>query len=216
MSASLVECVPNFSEGRDHSKIDAIVEAVRAAGATILDRTSDHDHHRSVVTFAAARRIISEAAFRGVEQAVTHIDLRRHSGVHPRIGAADVVPFVPIHGVTIEDCAEIARHTGQRIWDELRVPVYLYEAAAVRPECRNLADVRHGKVPLPDFGGPDRHHSAGAVVVGARRFLIAFNVNLQTPDVAIARQIARALAPGDDDVDLNVAGVELDRPIVGH
>jgi glutamate formiminotransferase len=193
MSATLVECVPNFSEGRDPAKIDAVVDAVRSAGAKLLDRTSDHDHHRSVLTFAAPAEIIGEAAFRAVRQAVQSIDLRSHTGVHPRIGAADVVPFVPLQGVTLEDCAHIARQTGLRIWEELGVPVYLYEAAALRPECRNLADVRHGKVPLPDFGPPERHPSAGAVVVGARKFLIAFNVNLQTPDVAIARRIARSV-----------------------
>ena len=190
---TLVECVPNFSEGRDPAKIDAIVEAIRSAGATVLDRTSDHDHHRSVVTFAAPAEIVGEAAFQAVRQAVESLDLRHHTGVHPRIGAADVVPLVPVRGVTLEDCARIAQSVGQRIWEELHVPVYLYEAAALRPECRNLADIRRGRVPLPDFGGPEHHASAGAVVVGARRFLIAFNVNLQTSDVAIARRIARAV-----------------------
>jgi glutamate formiminotransferase len=124
---------------------------------------------------------------------VETIDLRRHSGVHPRIGAADVVPFVPVKGVTLEDCARIARETGRRIWEELHVPVYLYEAAAVRPECRNRADIRRGRVPLPDFGYTAGHPSAGAVVVGARKFLIAFNVNLQTGDLEIARRVARAV-----------------------
>jgi len=189
---SLVECVPNFSEGRDPSKIDSIVETIQASGATVLDRTSDHDHHRSVITFAASADVIGEAAFRAVERAVASIDLRTHSGVHPRIGAADVVPFVPVRGATLQDCARIARETGRRIWKELGVPVYLYEAAALRPECRNLADIRHGRVGSPDYG--DEHHpSAGAVVVGARKFLIAFNVNLQTPDVGIAKRIARAV-----------------------
>jgi glutamate formiminotransferase len=193
MHTTLVECVPNFSEGRDPAKIDAIAEAIRSAGAAILDRSSDHDHHRSVVTFAALADRVGEAAFRAVRQAVASLDLRSHSGVHPRIGAADVVPFVPVRGVTLADCAAIARQTGRRIWEELRVPVYLYEAAALRPECRNLADIRRGAVPIPDFGGPTLHLSAGAVVVGARKFLIAFNVNLQTSDVAIARRIARAV-----------------------
>ncbi|PWU08405.1 MAG: glutamate formimidoyltransferase [Terriglobia bacterium] len=193
MPATLVECVPNFSEGRDPAKIDAIVEAVRSAGATVLDRSADHDHHRSVITFAAPADIAGEAAFRAVRQAVSILDLRSHSGVHPRIGAADVVPFVPVHGVTMEDCVRIARQTGRRIWEELGVPVYLYEAAAVRPECRNLAHIRRGDVPEPDFGGPTHHPSAGAVVVGARKFLIAFNVNLKTLDVTIARRIARAV-----------------------
>ena len=144
MIEPLVECVPNFSEGRDPAKIDAIVEAVRSAGATVLDRTSDPDHNRSVVTFAAPPGAVEEAAFHAVRQAVTSIDLRLHSGAHPRIGAADVVPFVPLRGVTLADCARIAERTGRRIWDELGVPVYLYEAAARRAECRNLADIRRG------------------------------------------------------------------------
>ena len=203
MADTLVECVPNFSEGRHTAKIDSIVEAIRSAGAIVLDRTSDTDHNRSVVTFAAPAERIEEAAFRAVEQAVTLIDLRAQSGVHPRIGAADVVPFVPVQGVTLEDCARIAQQTGRRIWEELGVPVYLYEAAALRPQCRNLADIRRGNwkglceevltnpARRPDFGGPGLHPSAGAVVVGARRFLIAFNVNLATSDVEIARRIAR-------------------------
>jgi glutamate formiminotransferase len=194
MSDTLVECVPNFSEGRDPAKIDAIVAAVRSAGALVLDRTSDGDHHRSVLTFAAPAGVVEEAAFRAVREAAAAIDLRAHSGVHPRIGAADVVPFVPLHGVTLDDCAAIARQTGRRIWEELQIPVYLYEAAALRPECFNLAEIRHARPPLhPDFGGPERHYSAGAVVVGARKFLIAFNVNLATSDVAVARRIARAV-----------------------
>ena len=194
MSETLVECVPNFSEGRDAAKIDAIAAAIRSAGALVLDRTSDADHHRSVVTFAAPAGVVEEAAIRAIREAAASIDLRVHSGVHPRIGAADVVPFVPLHGVTLDDCARIARHTGRRIWEELRIPVYLYEAAALRLECRNLAEIRHARPPLhPDFGGPERHPSAGAVVVGARKFLIAFNVNLASSDVAVARRIARAV-----------------------
>jgi glutamate formiminotransferase len=192
MESRLVECIPNFSEGRDPAKIDAIAHAIRSAGAVVLDRTSDHDHHRSVITFAAPPEIAAEAAFRAVRQAVRSIDLRDHSGVHPRIGAADVVPFVPLNGVTLEECARLAEETGSRIWEELRVPVYLYEAAARRPESRNLADVRRGRS-APDFGGPHHHASSGAVVVGARKFLIAFNVNLETSDVSIARRIARAV-----------------------
>jgi len=205
MSETLVECVPNFSEGRDPAKIDALVEVVRSAGATVLDRTSDPDHNRSVVTFAGPAAAVEEAAFRAVRQAVASIDLRTHAGKHPRIGAADVVPFVPVEGVTLEDCAAIARRTGRRIWDELQVPVYLYEAAALRPQCRNLADIRRGNWEglreevltnperRPDFGGPALHPSAGAVVVGARKFLIAFNVNLATADVEIARRIAKKI-----------------------
>src|SRR5215469_12962645 len=193
MSVSLVECIPNFSEGRNRAIVTSIEEAIGSAGAKILDRTLDHDHHRSVITFAAPAGKVGEAAFRGVRRAIESIDLRNHAGVHPRIGAADVVPFVPLKGVTLEDCVRIARETGQRIWEELRVPVYLYEAAALRPECRNLADIRHGRVATPDYGESPLHPSAGAVVVGARKFLIAFNVNLDTADVAIARRIAKAV-----------------------
>src|SRR5579864_194478 len=119
MNDTLVECVPNFSEGRDPAKIDAIVSAIRSAGAIVLDRTSDPDHHRSVVTFAAPADVVEEAAFRAVRQAAASLDLRAHTGVHPRIGAADVVPFVPLAGVTLEDCARIAQQTGRRIWNEL-------------------------------------------------------------------------------------------------
>lgn len=193
MPATLVECIPNFSEGRNPAIVTSIEEAIGSAGAKILDRTLDHDHHRSVITFVAAAGKVGEAAFRGVRRAVESIDLRNHAGVHPRIGAADVVPFVPLKGVTLQDCVRIARDTGQRIWEELRVPVYLYEAAALREECSNLADIRHGRVPTPDFGDVPLHPSAGAVVVGARKFLIAFNVNLETADVAIARRIAKAV-----------------------
>jgi glutamate formiminotransferase len=205
MSESLVECVPNFSEGRDASKIDAIVEAIRSAGALILDRTSDPNHNRSVVTFVAPAGAVGDAAFRAIRQSVSSIDLRMHSGVHPRIGAVDVVPFVPIEGVTLDQCVRLARDTGRRVWEELGVPVYLYEAAALRPECRNLADIRRGNweglreevltnpARQPDIGGPALHPSAGAVVIGARQFLIAFNVNLATSDVEIARQIARTV-----------------------
>ncbi len=153
MSETLVECVPNFSEGRDTAKIDAIVEAIRSAGAVVLDRTSDSDHHRTVVTFAAPPGVVEEAAFHAVRQAVASMDLRVHAGVHPRIGAADVVPFVPLAGVTLDDCARIAQKTGRRIWEELGVPVYLYEAAALRPECRNLADIRRPGFALR-AGGP--------------------------------------------------------------
>lgn len=205
MSETRVECVPNFSEGRATGTIDAIVAAIGATGAVVLDRSSDRDHNRSVVTFTAPVGVVQEAAFQAVRQAVVLIDLRAHSGVHPRIGAADVVPFVPLEGVTLEDCVRLARETGRRIWEELRVPVYFYEAAALRAERRNLADIRRGNWEglcvearvnpgrRPDLGGPALHPSAGAVAVGARKFLIAFNVNLATADVGIARRIARTI-----------------------
>ena len=205
MAATLVECVPNFSEGRDRAKVDAIVEAIASAGASILHRTSDADHNRSVITFAAPAEIVGEAAFRGVQKAVELIDLRVHTGVHPRIGAADVVPFVPLRGISMEGCAALATRVGQRIWEELRVPVYLYEASARRKQCVNLPDVRRGQFEglqaealtnperCADFGGPELHASAGAAVVGARKLLVAFNALLDTPDVKIAREIARAV-----------------------
>ncbi len=201
---TLVECVPNFSEGRDAAKVDAIVAAITAvSGATILDREMDADHNRSVITFAAPREAVVEAAFQGVKRAVELIDLNVHRGAHPRLGAADVVPFVPLEGVTLDDCVTLARELGARIWKELGVPVYLYEAAAQRPERKNLENIRHGQFEgvrdeiashperLPDFGEARLHATAGACVVGARKFLIAYNVNLDTPDVAVAKQIAK-------------------------
>lgn len=201
-----VECVPNVSEGRDHAKIQAIVRAVEdVPGALLLDRHSDADHNRSVVTMAGPPDAVAEAAFRLVERAAALIDLTKHQGAHPRIGAADVVPFVPIEGVTLEDCAAIAVRVGERIWSELRIPVFLYAAAARRRERVNLANVRRGQFealltamgtdPLraPDIGGAACHATAGAVAVGARGYLIACNVNLASPDVAIARRIARTV-----------------------
>ena len=205
-NTSLVECVPNFSEGRDAAKVDAIIDAIRSVrGIAILDRELDADHNRSVVTFAGPATSVVEAAFRGVERAVGLIDLRVHKGVHPRIGAADVVPFVPVEGVTLDDCVRLANELAQRLWDRLRVPVYLYEAAARRPDRTNLENIRRGQFEglrdevrtnpdrLPDFGEAELHPSAGATVVGARKFLIAYNINLNTPDVEIAKRIAKAI-----------------------
>jgi len=205
-SHSLVECVPNFSEGRDAAKVDAIVEAIRSVrGIAILDRELDADHNRSVVTFAGPAHAVVEAAYRGVERAVALIDLRQHKGVHPRIGACDVVPFVPVEGVTLEDCVRLANELAQRLWDRLRLPVYLYEAAARRPDRTNLENIRRGQFEglrdevrtnpdrLPDFGEAELHPSAGATVVGARKFLIAYNINLNTSDLAIAKRIAKAI-----------------------
>jgi glutamate formiminotransferase/formiminotetrahydrofolate cyclodeaminase len=201
---TLVECVPNFSEGRDAAKVDALAAAITAVnGATILDREMDADHNRAVITFVAPRETVVEAAFQSVKKAVELIDLTVHSGAHPRLGAADVIPFVPLEGVTLDDCVTLARELGQRIWRELHVPVYLYEAAAQRPERKNLENVRRGQFEgvrdeiatnperLPDFGEARLHATAGACIVGARKFLIAYNVNLDTPDVAIAKQIAK-------------------------
>jgi glutamate formiminotransferase len=203
---TLVECVPNFSEGRDPGKVDAIVEAIRSVGGVyILDKEMDADHNRSVITFVASREKVAEAAIRGVARAVELIDLTRHTGAHPRIGAADVVPFVPVEGVTLDDCVSIARQAGEQIWQRLGVPVYLYEAAASRPERRNLEKIRKGQFEglrdeiaaseerRPDFGEPHVHPTAGATVVGARKFLIAYNINLNTADVEVAKKIAKTI-----------------------
>lgn len=193
MTAKIVECVPNFSEGRDTRAVDGIVRAIGVAGGTLLDRTADADHNRCVITFAGSLETIAEAAFAAVAEAVARIDLTRHMGVHPRIGAADVVPFVPVTGVTLDDCVLIAQHVGERIWRELRVPVFLYEAAARSPGRVRLESVRLGAGHmLPDFGEKP-HPTAGMTIVGARKFLIAWNINLATSRLDAARQIARKI-----------------------
>ena len=203
--STLVECVPNFSEGRDKSKVDAIIDAMKIPGVYLLDRESDTDHNRSVITLVGEREAIQEAAIRGVGKASEMIDLNVHQGAHPRMGAADVVPFIPIDGVTIEDCKAMARHVGEQIWKRYQIPVYLYESAATTPERQNLENIRRGQFEgiradiatnparRPDFGDPRVHPTAGATVVGARKFLIAYNVFLNTPDVDIAKKIAKAV-----------------------
>ncbi|MDQ6708328.1 MAG: glutamate formimidoyltransferase [Acidobacteriota bacterium] len=194
-SLSIVECVPNFSEGRDRGVVDGIARAIEMAGAAVLDRTSDWDHNRSVVTFAGSPEAVEDAAFAAVEEAVKRIDLSRHAGVHPRAGAADVVPFIPVRGATLEDCAAIARRVGERIWDRLGVPVYLYEAAARSPDRAALEAIRREirrEAGSPDIGS-GTHPTAGATVAGARKFLIAWNINLQTDRLEAARTIARKI-----------------------
>lgn len=206
MSRKLVECVPNFSEGRDPAAVDAIAAAIAAVpGAILLDREMDADHHRSVLTFVAPPETVVEAAVAGVVKAAELIDLTRHEGAHPRIGACDVLPFVPVEGVTLEECVRLAEKAGAEIWKRLRIPVYLYEAAARRPERANLENIRRGQFEglreavrtdpdrAPDIGGAELHPTAGAVVVGARPFLIAYNINLSTSDLAVAQRIARAI-----------------------
>jgi len=203
--STLVECVPNFSEGRDKSKVDAIVEAMKMDGVYLLDREMDKDHNRCVITLVGEREPIQEAAIRGVGKASELIDLTKHQGAHPRMGAADVVPFIPIDGVTIEDCVAMARHVGQQIWTRYQIPVYLYEAAATAPERQNLENIRRGQfegiradiatnpVRRPDYGELRVHSTAGATVVGARKALIAYNVFLNTADVEMAKKIAKAV-----------------------
>ncbi len=202
--STLVECVPNFSEGRDKAKVDAIVDALKVEGVYLLDREMDADHNRSVITLVGEREAIQEAAIRGVGKAAELIDLNQHQGAHPRMGAADVVPFIPIDGVTLEDCVTMARHVGEQIWKRYQIPVYLYEAAATTPERQNLENIRRGQFEgiraeiasnparKPDFGEARVHPTAGATVVGARKFLIAYNIFLNTPDVDIAKKVAKA------------------------
>lgn len=187
----IVECVPNFSEGRDPSIVDSIAAAIASHGGTVLDRTSDWDHNRSVITFAAAPGDIAEAALAGIAIAVERIDLTRHEGVHPRIGAVDVVPVVPVAGIALDQCALIARRVGAEIWSRFRVPVYLYEAAS--PARNSLEFIRRCTASMrPDFGGSP-HPTAGATVVGARKFLIAWNIHLATNRLDAAREIARKI-----------------------
>jgi len=202
---TLVQCVPNFSEGRNKSVVDAIVDAMKLPGVYLLDREMDSDHNRCVITLVGDRELIAEAAIRGVGKAAELIDLNHHQGAHPRMGAADVIPFIPIEGVTIEDCVAIARKVGEEIWKRFSIPVYLYESAATTPERQNLENIRRGQFEglrgdivanparRPDFGEPRLHPTAGATVVGARKALIAYNVFLNTTDVEIAKKIAKAV-----------------------
>jgi glutamate formiminotransferase len=200
---ALIECVPNFSEGQRPDVVESIVAAMQVEGARLLDYSLDADHNRSVVTLAGSPAAVVEAAIRGAGRAAALIDLTSQQGVHPRIGAADVIPFVPIRGISLEQCVLFARQAGNEIWSRHQVPVYFYEAAAARPDRAMLEEVRRGQFEglrdavhreparRPDVGGPALHPTAGASAVGARRFLIAFNLYLDTPEVAIARAIAR-------------------------
>ncbi|MCX6775585.1 MAG: glutamate formimidoyltransferase [Candidatus Micrarchaeota archaeon] len=202
----IVECIPNFSEGKNQEVIDRIVgEIKKVRGVKLLDVESDADHNRSVVTFLGEPEAVAESVFLATKKASELIDLNKHKGEHPRIGATDVIPFVPISNVTMEECVELAKKVGERIASELKIPVYLYEAAATRPECINLADIRKGEYEdlrkdietdphrKPDFGPSKLHPTAGATVVGAREPLIAFNVNLGTDDIEIAKKIAKTV-----------------------
>jgi glutamate formiminotransferase len=194
---SLVECVPNFSEGRRPEIVRQIADAITSVeSACVLDTHIDPDHNRSVITFVAPPETIVEAALNAVRRASELIDMRTHHGEHPRLGATDVLPFVPVRGVTVDDCVRIAHEAGRSIARDLSIPVYFYERAALREERVNLEDVRRGATNpeyAPDVGATLRHESAGAIVVGARPFLIAFNVVLSTNDIAIAREIARTI-----------------------
>jgi glutamate formiminotransferase / 5-formyltetrahydrofolate cyclo-ligase len=207
---SLVECVPNFSEGRRPEVVEQILAAITAVpGARVIDHSMDASHNRAVVTFVAPPAAASEAAFRAIAKARDLIDLTKHAGEHPRIGATDVVPFVPLEASSMQECVALARALGKRVGSELEIPVYFYESAALRPERKNLPDVRNigfeklrdavGVDPAraPDEGPRTLHPTAGATVIGARMFLIAFNVNLATEDVQVAKEIAKKIREKD-------------------
>jgi glutamate formiminotransferase len=205
MSGPVVECVPNFSEGTDVRRVEAIVTAMCVEGVHLLDWSMDASHNRSVVTIAGDPGAVVESAVRGVGKAVELIDLTRQQGEHPRIGAADVIPFVPVSGIKLEQCVLLARQAGLEIWRRFGVPVFFYEAAAARPDRANLEDVRRGQFEglreavrressrRPDLGGPGLHPTAGACAVGARKFLVAYNLYFDSTDVAMVRAIAREI-----------------------
>jgi glutamate formiminotransferase len=201
----LIEAVPNISEGRDQEKIEAIAAQVKAVrGVALLDVDPDPDHNRTVITFVGPPEGVEEAAIRLVAKAVELIDLNKHHGEHPRMGAVDVLPFVPLRGATMAECVELARRVGKRINEEFRIPVYLYAEAATRPERQDLANIRKGEFEgfpakiqepdwAPDFGERRVHPTAGVMAVGARPSLIAYNVNLGTSDLEVAKRIAQAV-----------------------
>ncbi len=219
----LIECVPNFSEGRDLAKVDAIVQAMSGvAGAWVLDRTSDADHNRSVVTLAGNPEAVAEAAIRGAGKAAELLDMTRHKGVHPRIGATDVIPFVPLNNVSMQECVALAQHVGRELWERYRIPVYFYEAAATRPERVNLENIRKGQFEglredalcnpdrSPDIGEPRLHGTAGATAVGARKVLIAYNIYLNTSNVSVAKEIAREIRSSSGGLpNVKAMGVEM-------
>ena len=229
----LVECVPNFSEGRRPEIIEAIVNEIESvADVFLLDKEMDADHNRAVITIVGEPEATKEAAFRMIKKASELIDLNTHTGEHPRMGATDVVPFIPLENVTTEECVQLAKELGQRVGEELQIPVFLYEDAATRPERKNLAKVRKGQFEglreeigtnperTPDFGPNHIHTTAGATAIGARFFLVAYNVNLDTQDLALAKNIAKKIrqssggfecvkAMGFDLADRNIVQVSM-------
>ncbi|NWF72851.1 MAG: glutamate formimidoyltransferase [Nitrospirae bacterium] len=219
----IVECVPNFSEGRNQTTVHALVHAVESVpGIRLLDQTMDRDHHRSVLSFAGEPDAVAEAAFRAIRVATDLIDLREHRGVHPRVGATDVVPFVPLRGATMQDCIHLAKRLGQQVGAELEIPVFLYEEAALHRDHAPLESVRRGGLQglafrmasdpdwTPDFGPSHLHKTAGAIVIGARPPLIAFNVNLRSTDLALARSIAKDIRQSNGGLPhLKAIGVQL-------
>ncbi|MDQ6681648.1 MAG: glutamate formimidoyltransferase [Chloroflexota bacterium] len=224
--ANLIECVPNFSEGRRAEVVDEIVRAVsQIDGVTLLDHSRDATHNRSVLTFAGAAEPVVRAATAAVGRALELIDMQKHQGAHPRIGAVDVIPFVPLGTTRLQECADLARRFGEQIAQRFELPVYLYGAAALRPERRRLADVRRGQYEAlreelgvdpardPDFGPSRLHPRGGAVAVGARKPLIAFNVNLATDDLALAKRIAHRIRESSGGLPaVQAMGVLLENP----
>lgn len=217
----LVECVPNFSEGRDKAKVQTIVDAAKSAGVTILDVETDADHHRCVLSFVGAPEACVEACFRVAKKSAELIDLTVHKGEHPRMGAVDVIPFIPVKGITIEECAKLAETLGRRIGAELNIPVYLYDHAAKRPERKDLANVRKGQFEglrdligkdetrTPDFGPNKIHPTAGAVACGAREQIVNFNLNLDTHDMTAGKDIAKRVRASGGGLPC-VRGKEID------
>ena len=221
--AKIIQCVPNISEGRRSEVIEAVVDEVRSTpGVTLVDYSSDASHNRSVITFLGNEDSVGEAAFKLAKKAVELIDLRVHEGEHPRMGAVDVIPFIPIRETTLDECDEIARAVGKRIWEECKMPVFLYEHSATSPKRENLATIRKGqfegmaeKMRKPewtaDFGGNAPHESAGVVAVGARMPLIAFNINLDTSNLEIASKIAKIIRRSSGGFDcVKALGVMLE------
>lgn len=220
---TIIECIPNFSEGNDRQKIESIVQAIlNGPEVHLLDTQVDADHNRTVVTFVGSRESVGEAALRAIASAAELINLNVHEGVHPRMGATDVVPFVPIKGVNLSDCVRIARWVAKETWRRFRIPTYLYEEAARIPERKNLAYVRRGQFERlreevrtdperrPDFGEADLHPTAGATAIGARNFLIAYNINLNSTDLSIAKSIARKIRASDGGLPaVKAIGVEM-------
>jgi glutamate formiminotransferase len=224
--ASIIECVPNFSEGRRPEVIEEIVHAVgQIDGVTVLDHSSDETHNRSVVTFAGSADAVVRGATAAVGRALELIDMEQHSGAHPRIGAVDVMPFVPLGTTRLTECVDLARRFGEQVAKVFDIPVYLYGEAALRPERRRLADVRRGQYEAlkaeigvnpdrqPDFGPARMHPRGGAIAVGARKPLIAFNVNLATNDVALAKRIAHTIRESSGGLPaVQAMGVLLENP----
>jgi glutamate formiminotransferase len=228
MAGKIVECVPNFSEGRKPEVMEAVVDSVqKTEGVKLLDWSHDVNHNRMVVTFIGSPEAVIEGAVNSSKKAVELIDLNHHTGEHPRIGAVDVIPFVPVSGITLEECAQLAYQCGKRIYQELKLPVYYYEAAAKTPNRKNLSNVRNigyeklkveVKTPerYPDEGEPQLHPTAGAVVIGARPFLVAFNINLHCSDIKIAKAIANRVREARGGLkNVKALGMELkDRGMV--